>query len=176
MKKILCAAVCFLALFAGTGISNAEKNESLDLSVSDNRIVSIDYTLYADGNTIVETTKGKKPLIYVQGKGQLLNALEKELAGMRKGQKKNIVIKPEDGYGEIRKDYFVEVPIEEVPEASRAEGKVLTVTGKDGGPVNCVVKKIDATKAVLDFNHSLAGKILRYKVEVIDVKDRMQFN
>ncbi|MFH1837838.1 MAG: FKBP-type peptidyl-prolyl cis-trans isomerase, partial [Candidatus Omnitrophota bacterium] len=146
-----------------------------DLSIKDNRIVSIDYTLYIDNNKVVETTRGKKPLIYVQGKGQVLEALEQKMDGLRKGQKISVIIEPKDAYGDIRKDYFVEVPIENVPEGSRVEGEVLTVTGSSGEPVKCVVKEIKKEKAVLDFNHPLAGKTLRYRVEVMDVKDKMQF-
>ena len=128
-----------------------------------------------------ETTKGKKPIIYIHGKGQLIKALEESLEGMKKGQKKSVIIKPEDAYGKVREDYFTEVPIEGIPQELREEGKVLTISagkdedGKDLEPVKCVITEIKGEKATLDFNHPLAGKTLRYRVEIIDVKDKMQF-
>lgn len=162
----------FLAAFS---CAAGAQRQDLDLSVSDNRIVTIDYTLYVDGNTVAETTRGKSPLIYVQGSGQLMESLEKNIEGMKKEQKKNIVLKPEEAFGNVRKDYFVEVSLDKIPEEYRTEGSELKVLGKDGKPIKCKVDKIKKEKAVLDFNHSLAGKTLRYKVEIKDVKDKMQF-
>jgi len=130
--------------------------------------------MYVDGNKIIETTKGKGPLTYVHGKSQLLETLEKGLEGMKKGQKRNIVIGPEEAYGEVKKEFIIEYPLEKIPEGSAKEGERLAITGKDGKEVICVVKKIKKRTAILDFNHPLAGKSLRYRVKIIDVKDLRQ--
>ncbi len=163
MKKVM--TVLILSVFlCGSAYSD-------DLAVADNRIVSIDYTLYIDANKVVETTLGKQPLTYVQGKGQLLKTLEDGLRGMKKGQKKSIILKPEDAYGESKKDFFVKMPLEKLPEGSIKVGELLTVTGAEGKPVKCRVHKIKGDIATLDFNHPFAGKTLRYRVKVVDVKD-----
>ncbi len=144
------------------------------LTVSPNRIVSMEYTLFVDDNKILETTKGKKPMTFVQGRGQILKGLEEKIDGMRIGEKKTVILKPEEGYGKIRDDFFSQVPIEKLPGENVAEGDVLMVTGKDGKPVQCRVTAISEDKALLDFNHPLAGKTLRYRLKIIDVKDLRQ--
>ncbi|MCK5451511.1 MAG: peptidylprolyl isomerase [Candidatus Omnitrophica bacterium] len=171
MNKIIYTILVFFVMIF-CSITGLEARE--DLSISKNRIVIIEYTLFIDGNKVIETTKGKGPLTYVQGKGQLLEFLENQLSGMRKGQKTTVMINPEDAYGEIRKDFIIKFPLEKLPEAAGVEGEILTVTGSDGKLVKCIVKEIKGKNAVLDFNHPLAGKILMYKVEIMDVKDVRQ--
>ena len=66
------------------------------------------------------------------------------------------------------------MPLESIPKGSDKAGEALTVTGKDGNTVVCTVKEVKGDKAVLDFNHPLAGKTLRYRVEVVGIKDVRQ--
>ena len=66
------------------------------------------------------------------------------------------------------------MPLEKLPGGAGVEGEVLSISGEDTTPVKCTVTKIDSKNATLDFNHPLAGKILRYKVKIIDVKDIRQ--
>ena len=155
-------------------VGTRRENRSL-LTVEEGRIVTVDYTLFIDGNKVFESTKGKRPLIYVQGKGQIMPALEKELKGMSIGDKKSIIIEPKDGYGEPKKEFITEVPLASLPPDSAKEDEMLTVTGKSGKPVTCRVSAIKGDKAVLDFNHPLAGKTLRYRVEIIDIKDKREY-
>ena len=98
MRKTVCVfLMCLVTLCA------FEAAAQDDIAISKNRIVSLQYTLFIDGNKVIETTMGKGSMTYVHGKGQLLEALEDELEGMRKGQEKNIVTKPKDPSGDKNK-------------------------------------------------------------------------
>jgi FKBP-type peptidyl-prolyl cis-trans isomerase 2 len=61
-------------------------------------------------------------MTFIHGKGQIVPGLEKELTGMKKGESKHVVVKPEDGYGNIRDDAIREVPKEKIPEEAHKAG------------------------------------------------------
>ena len=144
-------------------------------SISKGKIVTLKYTLF-DGNKVLETTRGrKKPFIYVHGQYQLFKALEDELEGMMVGQKKSVVLKPKEAYGKKRKDFLVSIPKEKLPEGALEVGSKLEVKDSKNNFVTCVIDRINKDTVVVDFNHPLAGKTLRYRVEVIGIKDRREF-
>jgi len=173
MKGIkLTSLISLLFIMTICGFVMAQ-DKSKDISVSKGRIVSIDYTLYVD-RKVFETTKDSRPLTYVQGSGQLLKGFEEALFGMTVGQKKTIEIKPEDAYGSVRKDFIVEMPIEKLPAESLKVGETLSITGNQGRPVYCKIRAIKGKKALLDFNHPLAGKKLKYNIEVVDIQDKRE--
>ena len=57
-----------------------------------------DYTLTVDGK-VADTSAGRGPLEYTHGAGMIIPGLEKELLGMKVGDKKTVTVKPEEGYG-----------------------------------------------------------------------------
>src|SRR5262245_114872 len=58
--------------------------------------VSIEYTLSDDSGTILDTNVGKEPLTYIQGAGQIVKGLERELNGLKVGDQKKVLVKPEE--------------------------------------------------------------------------------
>ena len=58
----------------------------------------MEYTLTDYTGKIIDSNVGRKPLIYLHGSGQIVPGLEKELTGLKVGDQKKIVVKPEDGY------------------------------------------------------------------------------
>ncbi|MDO8644449.1 MAG: FKBP-type peptidyl-prolyl cis-trans isomerase, partial [bacterium] len=62
--------------------------------IQDGSKVTLHYTLTVDGKK-VDSSEGKEPLTYTQGKGEIVPGLESELAGLKKGDKKTITVSPE---------------------------------------------------------------------------------
>ena len=60
--------------------------------------VSFEYTLRLNDQIVLDTNVDGKPLTYIHGLQQLMTGLEKGLKGMKVGEKKKIVVQPEDGY------------------------------------------------------------------------------
>jgi len=44
--------------------------------------------------------EGGEPMVYVQGYGMIVPGLERALAGLHAGDRKDVVVSPEEGYGE----------------------------------------------------------------------------
>ena len=64
-------------------------------------MVQIEYTLSDDAGKLIDTNKGQPPLTYTQGDRQLMAALENQLVGLRAGQEKKVVLKPDEAFGPI---------------------------------------------------------------------------
>jgi len=126
--------------------------------VEDGVVVSLDYTLVVDGEE-VDTSKGRGPLDYLQGQGNIISGLERELAGMAVGEGKKVVVAAKDGYGEYDEDEVKDVPRDEFPQEIKAEvGVQLQMRDEEGFVVQGEIVEVGEESVKLDFNHPLAGE------------------
>ena len=132
--------------------------------------VLFDYTLTDDSGKVVDTSKGKEPMHYVHGKGQIIPGLEKELAGMAVGAEKKVTVKPEDGYGPVDPRAFQEIPKDKLPPEALKVGTMLMAQAPGGQGVPVRVHEVKDSSVVMDFNHPLAGKTLSFDVKITDIK------
>jgi FKBP-type peptidyl-prolyl cis-trans isomerase SlyD len=131
--------------------------------------VQLEFTLKDDAGKVLESNKGGAPLNYVQGEQQLIPGLERELAGMHAGEEKQIVVKPEDGYGPVEPAAQTEVPKEILPPDVKV-GVRLMARSSTGQSRPVVVKEIKEKTVVLDLNHPFAGKTLHFDVKVLGIE------
>ncbi len=138
-------------------------------TVQNGSSVSIEYTLKDEGGQVLDTNKGKNPLVFTHGQQQIIPGLERELVGMHAGDEKKVVVKPEDGYGPVIPNAQTEVPKEAIPKEGLKVGTPLMARSGSGETRPVVVKEIKENTVVLDLNHPLAGKTLFFDVKVLDV-------
>jgi FKBP-type peptidyl-prolyl cis-trans isomerase SlyD len=138
--------------------------------VKDDTIVTLEYTLTIDGE-VVDTSKGAQPIQFIQGQQQIIPGLEKELYGMAVGETKEVVVPPQEGYGDIDPENFAEVPRDQFPPQIPIQpGIQLELTDEQGERVGATIDSIEGDNVRLDFNHPLAGKELHFEVEVVDLR------
>lgn len=141
------------------------------MQVSSDKVVLIHYTLKDDAGEVVDTSGGGEPLAYIQGHGNLVQGLEKALEGKEKGNKLDVSVPPEEGYGK-----FDPKLIQRVPKRSMQSGgqikKGMQFQGRteDGMRVFTVTALV-GDMVTLDGNHPLADKTLHFAVEVVEVRD-----
>ena len=101
------------------------------------------------------------------GVGELIPGMDEALLGMEVGERKNITIPPEKGYGMPRDDLIINVPTSEFKKAGiePIEGAYIMTDSGIGQ-----ITTIGEENVTLDFNHPLAGKTLVFEVEIVDVK------
>lgn len=155
-----------LAVAAGSPAA-AEEGEAK--VVKDGATVGIEYTLKLDDGSVADTSKGGDPLVYEQGSGQILPALEQSLAGLAVGEEKQVTLSPEQGYGPIREELYQAVAIDEVPEGAREVGTPLMARDSQGQERPLRVHEVREEEIVLDLNHPLAGETLVFDVKVVSV-------
>ena len=170
IRSVVIAFIFFLgSAILGNGASAQEANQAKAIVQSGSE-VSFDYTLTDDSGKIVDSSKGKEPMHYVHGKGQIIPGLEKELAGMAVGNEKKITVKPEDAYGPVDPAAFKEVPKDQLPPEALKVGMMLMAQSPSGPGVPVRVHEIKDSTVVMDFNHPLAGKTLSFDVKITNVK------
>ena len=141
------------------------------LKVQDGHVVSMDYTLHVDGE-VLDTSSGHEPLEFLQGAGNIIPGLEQELYGMAVGESKKVIVQPEEGYGALDPEAFVDVPKEQFPPTIPLEAGIeIQVTNQDGQPLSARIDSVNDQSVRLDFNHPLAGKELHFDVKVVSLRE-----
>ena len=139
--------------------------------VKDNLVIAIDYTLTVDGE-VVDASEGREPLEFLQGQGNIIVGLERELLGMKIGESKDVVVSALDGYGEADEEAFMEVPKNQFPENIPIEiGTELQIENEEGEPAYVRIESVENNIVLLNFNHPLSGKELHFAVKVISMRE-----
>jgi FKBP-type peptidyl-prolyl cis-trans isomerase SlyD len=111
-------------------------------------------------------------LEFVQGSGNIIPGLEREMVGMGVGDSKDVVVAAADGYGEEDEKAFMDVPREQFPEEIPMKvGTELQVQNQAGQPMYARIETVGDKSVRLDFNHPLAGKELHFSVKVVGLRD-----
>ena len=139
------------------------------ITIAQGSTVQLEYTLTDDAGGVIDTNKGQAPLTYTQGEEQIIPGLEKQLAGMRTGEGKKVVLQPQDAYGPVDPAAQTEVSKEVLPPDALIVGARLMARNAAGEGRPVMVKEIRDTTVVIDLNHPLAGKTLFFDVKVLSV-------
>lgn len=142
------------------------------LQVADDMVISMHYTLTLDDGQIVDSSIEGDPLQFLQGFGQIIPGLEKELYGMVIGDMKKVTVAAVDGYGDLDPDAYQIVPRSLFPEdLALEEGMGLRMRDQNTGQlIETYVAEIRAEEVLLDFNHPLAGEELTFDVKIADIR------
>jgi FKBP-type peptidyl-prolyl cis-trans isomerase SlyD len=138
------------------------------LTVADGMVVSLDYTLRLDDGEEIDASTEQEPLEFLQGLGEIIPGLEQALYGMGIGEEKEVVVSPEEGYGDIDPEAFEEVPRNVFPDDLKLEpGMELHMRDADSGEqFEAYVSEVRRSSVLLDFNHPLAGETLHFRVKI----------
>lgn len=137
--------------------------------------VKVDYEgKFENGEVFDSSTHGdhSHPIEFVVGSGMVVPGFDKAVLGMKKGEEKEITIKPEEGYGQPDPKLTREIPKEVLPKEQEAkEGMMIVMGMPNGHQVPARIKSVQEKTVTLDLNHPLAGKTLIFKIKVLDVSE-----
>ena len=136
------------------------------MHITKDKVASIHYTLTDNSGKVLDSSQGREPLTYLHGAGNLIPGMEEGLEGRSTGNKFNLKVSPEKGYGvkddkmiqQVPRSAFGNQPIEVGMQFQTNRGNVVTVT------------KIGLENITVDGNHPLAGVELNFAVEVMEVR------
>jgi FKBP-type peptidyl-prolyl cis-trans isomerase 2 len=132
--------------------------------------VQVNYTGKLQDGTVFDTSLDRGPLKFTLGKGQLIQGFEQAVLGMSRGEKKTVVIKPDQAYGPHREESVVEVNRKYLPaDLDPRVGQRLEITQEDDQIVLVTVTGASETSITLDANHPLAGKDLTFDLELVEI-------
>jgi len=165
------SAVTLGGLILALGVAQAQPKETpMSPAIETGATVRLEYTLKDDAGKVLDSNTGRDPLIYTQGQQQIVPGLEKALQGMRAGEAKQVVVKPEEGYGLVDPAAQTEVPKELLPADALTAGTQLVARGREGETMLVRVKEIKEKTVIIDLNHPLAGKTLHFDIKVLGVE------
>lgn len=145
-------------------------NEMRTARVEDDVVVTLDYTLTVEGE-VIDSSEGSEPIQFIQGRGQIIPGLERELYGMGVGDKKNVTVLAIEGYGEEDPDAFADVPRHQFPPQIPLEpGVEIQLRDEQGQVMDARIHSVETDSVRLNFNHPLAGKDLNFEVTVVDLR------
>lgn len=138
--------------------------------IADDVVVSLDYTLTVE-NEVIDTSQGSEPIQFLQGYGNIIPGLERELYGMETGESKEVIVAAADGYGEIDPDAYSDIPRNEFPSQIPMQvGIELQIKDQSGDILDARIDAVTTDTVRLDFNHPLAGKQLVFAVQVVALR------
>ncbi len=140
------------------------------MQISKNKVVSIHYTLKNNEGNTLDSSLGGEPLMYIQGIGSLIPGMEEGLEGKTKGDKLQIKVTPDKGYGLRNEELVQEVPRSAFGNQDVQIGMRFRAETPAGVQVVTVTEVSDHFVTV-DGNHPLAGVDLHFTVEVMDVRN-----
>lgn len=146
------------------------------------KYVELGYDLYRinpDGTeTLVHQTDSEDPEKIVFGVTRgVIEPLEKAIDGLEAGGKFDIVVKADQAFGSYDEEQIATLPRDifeidgKFDEETIKAGAVLPMMTADGFRINGVVLEVTPTDVKMDFNHPLAGKDVRFKGNIIAVRD-----
>lgn len=144
-------------------------NKFFRMTISENSVVSMHYTLTDNSGQVIDTSNGREPMVYLHGIGQLISGLEKELGGKAAGDKMEVTISPEDGYGPRMEQLVKKVPRANFPEGELQPGMQFQTETERGKMVFTLIE-VGGDHVIVDGNHPLAGVVLNFSVEILDVR------
>jgi FKBP-type peptidyl-prolyl cis-trans isomerase SlpA len=138
-------------------------------TVQPDSLVTLHYRIALEnGQPLISTFEGT-PATLQLGNGELLPNLERLLAGLESGTRQQFTLAPEEAFGPHNPDLVERVRREHMPDEEIEALSIMEFTAPDGSRYSGLVREIDATSALIDFNHPLAGKTIRFEVEVIGI-------
>lgn len=134
--------------------------------VKDGDRVKVHYTGSLEGGEVFDSSEGRAPLEFVVASGQVIKGFDDAVRGLAVGETRTQRVEPLDGYGESDPANIIEYPLANLPEGVVAGDELASQTG-----ARAVVLSVDeeAGTAQIDANHFLAGKVLIFDVELVEI-------
>ena len=140
--------------------------------IAKNKVVSLSYCLKDTQGEELDRADADAPMKYLHGGGTIVPGLENALNGLKVGEKKEVIVKPGDGYGDILSDLKMKVERKMFPADQKiAIGMQFMAELGDGRKHPFTVVEMKDDNINIDGNHPLAGQTLHFSVEVMEIRD-----
>lgn len=126
---------------------------------------------------IIEEASIASPLAFISGIGMILPELENKIIDIKEDGEYTFDINPEDAYGTYEAERVTQLDKEifcvngHFDHDNVKPGVTLPMQDENGRDFLGTVKEINADHVVMDFNHPLAGKTLRFSGKIIVNRD-----
>lgn len=142
--------------------------------IAPNHVVTLTYKLHTVENgekTFVEEADATRPLDFLYGIGMMIPKFEEYLSGRQAGDTLSFELSADDAYGEIDESAVAPLPIQMFQESGIPKvGDILPLQDNQGNQFRAKVKEVSPEVVIADLNHPMAGKVLHFDIEVLNVR------
>lgn len=141
------------------------------------QLLRVAYELVSHCNGVteeVEKTTREQPFTFITGFNFTLDAFEKNLKDLKKGDSFDFVIPCAEAYGDYDPEHVQDFDREvftidgKFDSAHIFNGNIVEMMRSDGSPILGTVKEVTPLKVVMDFNHPLAGCDLQFTGNIVE--------
>lgn len=142
----------------------------IDQAIKNGKLVSLVYSICDRSGNVLE--QSDLPVKYIHGgHNELIGGMDKAVAGKRVGDFVELDLDPGQGFGSHDPDLTFTDSIENVPPQFRHVGAEVQMQNESGEVRTFYVTSIQGDQLTVDGNHPFAGKDLRVKVQIKEVRD-----
>lgn len=138
--------------------------------VTRDKVISVTYTLHNQRGDVFE--QSDVPISYLHGHDSgLFEKLERALEGHRPGDRIEVTLAPEEGFGQYDPSLTFTDDVDNVPPELRHVGAQLEAQNARSEILTFIVTRVENGKLTVDANHPLAGQTVQFRVTVHEVRD-----
>jgi len=145
------------------------------MKIAEKTVAHFHYTLKNEAGEELESSNGHEPLTYLHGANNTLPGLEKALEGKAKDESFSVTLQPEEAYGAYQEGLEQRVPVKHlhglVSKNAKWKKGMTAAVQTDAGQRQVTVLKVGKFMVTVDINPPLAGKVLIFDIEIVDVRE-----
>jgi FKBP-type peptidyl-prolyl cis-trans isomerase SlpA len=138
-------------------------------TVAADSLVTLHYRIALPNGQPALSTFEATPATLQLGAGEMLPAIERLIVGLPVGGRQAFDLAAEEAFGPHRPELVERVRREHMPSQEIEAMSVMEFVAPDGSRYAGLVREINDAFALVDFNHPLAGKPIRFEVEIVGV-------
>ena len=139
--------------------------------VKNGSVVKIHYTGKFEDGKVFDQLQGQDTLQFKVGNKEVIQGLDKNVIGMKEGDKKTIMIASEEGYGPRLEELVRKIPRNSIPtNVELKRDMTIALKTPDGRLLPLKIIDFDDKEITVDLNHPLAGKKLIFDIELVSVE------
>ena len=142
----------------------------MNYPISPGSTITLHLSLTLQDGTVAETTFDDEPLTLTMGDGSLAAGLELGLYGLRPGNTQRLELYPEQAFGLHDPEKVHQLPRADFDAKLVLEpGSIIGFDAPGGEELSGTILAVDDATVEVDFNHPLAGRVVIFDVEIMDV-------
>ena len=146
----------------------SQQHQQHESRIQQDSFLTLHYRLTTQDGEEVVSTFDLGPATIQMGNGELNENLEACLVGLVPGEHAIFDVPAEAGFGQHNPALVQRIAISALPVGQDLkENSLIEFTSPEGAEFAGFVRELGDTYALMDFNHPLAGKSLRFEVQII---------
>ncbi len=143
------------------------------MKVAKNTVVLMNYVIKdkETGEILDKSEDHGEPIPFLVGAENIIPGLEKQLIGLKEGERKIIEVPRNEAYGDRDEQLVQKVPREYFKDINLEKGMHLQAQTEDGHVIELIVVDFDENEVTIDMNHPLAGHDLIFEVEILKIRE-----